>query len=58
MRDVEVAQLSAQWQVQPIASAAEMTGLTTDQVYVARSRVAKRLRSIVERVDRAVRDGI
>lgn len=41
-----------------IAHAAEMTGLSVDQVYVARNRVAKRLQQLVERIDRAVRDGV
>ncbi|MCA9304992.1 MAG: hypothetical protein KDA16_00535 [Phycisphaerales bacterium] len=41
-----------------IASAARMTGLSVDQVYLARNRVSKRLRAAVERVDRAIRDGV
>ncbi len=36
----------------PAASAAELCGITVDQVYVARSRVAARLRELVAEVER------
>ena len=38
--------------------AARMSDLTVDQVYVARNRCVKRLQQAVERVARAVRDGV
>ncbi|MCA9297832.1 MAG: sigma-70 family RNA polymerase sigma factor, partial [Phycisphaerales bacterium] len=41
----------------PIPEAARQTGLTVDQVYVARNRVSARLRDEVTRIDRAYRDG-
>lgn len=42
----------------PASEAARQTGLTVDQVYVARTRVSKRLREVVEELERAVRDGL
>lgn len=42
----------------PIAEAALQCGMSIDQVYVARSRIAARLREAVERIDGAIRDGL
>jgi len=42
----------------PAAEAAKACDMTTEQVYVARTRVARRLRDVVEGIDRAVRDGL
>ncbi|HSG63496.1 MAG TPA: sigma-70 family RNA polymerase sigma factor [Gammaproteobacteria bacterium] len=42
----------------PAGEAARQCELTTEQVYVARTRVARKLREVVEELDRAVRDGL
>ena len=42
----------------PAIEAARRSELTVEQGYVARTRVAKRLREVVEELDRAVRDGL
>jgi len=42
----------------PAAEAAAQCGLSVDQVYVARNRVSQRLKEAVEKIDRAVRDGL
>jgi RNA polymerase sigma-70 factor (ECF subfamily) len=42
----------------PASESARQCNLTVEQVYVARTRVAKRLREVVEDLDRAVRDGL
>lgn len=42
----------------PALEAAAQCGMTVEQVYVARNRVSHRLREVVEKVDRAVRDGL
>ncbi|MCR9217810.1 MAG: sigma-70 family RNA polymerase sigma factor [bacterium] len=42
----------------PAGEAARQSEMTVEQVYVARTRVAKRLREVVEDLDRAVRDGL
>lgn len=42
----------------PIAEAASQCGMSVDQAYVARSRIAARLRETVERFERAYRDGL
>ncbi len=42
----------------PPAEAAAQCGISVDQVYVARTRIARRLREIVETLDRAIRDGL
>jgi DNA-directed RNA polymerase specialized sigma24 family protein len=42
----------------PIPEAATQCGMTVDQVYVARTRIAARLREAVERFETAYRDGL
>lgn len=42
----------------PAAQAAAECGMSVDQVYVARNRIAKKLRETVDRFDRVVRDGL
>lgn len=42
----------------PASEAALQCGMTVEQVYVARNRVSERLRDAVEKIDRAVRDGL
>ncbi len=42
----------------PVSEAASQCGMSEEQVYVARSRVAARLRGVVERFDKAFRDGL
>ena len=41
----------------PAKEAAAQTGLSVEQVYVAKNRVANRLRNMVEEIDRVFRDG-
>jgi RNA polymerase sigma-70 factor (ECF subfamily) len=50
-------ELSALRHVPPQA-VAERCGMSVDQVYVAKSRVARRLQEIVEEISRAYRDGL
>jgi len=42
----------------PASAAAAQCGMSADQVYVAKHRVAKKLQEIVAMIDRAVRDGL
>jgi len=42
----------------PAQEAARQCGMSVDQVYIARNRVAQRLREMVQRIDEAVRDGL
>lgn len=42
----------------PPAEAAKQCGMSVDQVYVAKTRVAKRLREVVEELTLAYRDGL
>ncbi len=42
----------------PAPEAASQTGMTTDQVYVAKSRVTKRLRSLVEEMTQAFEEDV
>lgn len=41
----------------PASEAAEQCGMTVEQVYVAKNRVAKRLQVAADKIGRAVRDG-
>ncbi|TVR99660.1 MAG: sigma-70 family RNA polymerase sigma factor [Phycisphaerales bacterium] len=42
----------------PATAAAQTCGMTVDQVYVARHRVARKLSELVTAIDRACRDGL